>query len=173
MIRTPSASVLSDPLFDRKFDMITEGIDAFVIKKLRNLSEANINTITTFMLAINTESNPSNSYRQQLVLRLCELGKFVNYEEFKQITREVLIQFMDKFRKPEAVDQLHKWVGTYNFFLVLLVKFFRWLRISYSCSIRMVVWISGYMYIHITILASVNTILSYPKRIYDQYHKDY
>jgi hypothetical protein len=50
--------------------MITEGIDTFVIKKLRNLSKENINTITTFMLAINTESNPSKSYRQQLVLFL-------------------------------------------------------------------------------------------------------
>jgi hypothetical protein len=77
------------------------------------------------MLAINTEYNPSKSYRQLLVLRLCELGKFVNNKEFKQFTREDLIQFMDKFRKPEAVDQLHKWVGTSNFFLVLLVKFFR------------------------------------------------
>jgi hypothetical protein len=60
-------------------------------------------------------------------LRLCELSKFVNNKEFRQITREDLIQYMDKFRRPESVDPLHKWIGTYNLLLTLLVKFFRWL----------------------------------------------
>ena len=103
-----SGSVLSDPLFDRKFDVITEGIDPFIIKKLRKLSKENVITITNFLLAINTESNPSKSYRRQLLLRLCEQSKFVNNKEFRQITREDMIQYMDKFRKPEAVDPLHK-----------------------------------------------------------------
>jgi integrase len=107
--------------------VITEGIDPFVIKKLRKLSKENVITITNFLLAINTESNPSKGYRQQLLLRLCELSKFVNNKEFRQITREDLIQYMDRFRKPESVDPLHKWIGTYNLFLILLVKFFRWL----------------------------------------------
>ncbi|MFZ0566799.1 MAG: hypothetical protein WAM22_02235, partial [Nitrososphaeraceae archaeon] len=121
-----SASVLSDPLFDRKFDVIAEGIDPFVIKKLRKLSKENVITITNFLLAINTESNPSKGYRQQLLLRLCELSKFVNNKEFRQITREDLIQYMDKFRKPESVDPLHKWIGTYNLYLDGLKRFFKW-----------------------------------------------
>ena len=67
---------------------------------------------------MNTESNPSIGYRTQLILWLCELCKFVNDKEFKRITREDLIQYMDKFRKPESVDPLHEWVGTYNLFLI-------------------------------------------------------
>lgn len=100
------------------------------------------------MLAINTESNPSKSYRQHLVLRLCELGKFVNNKEFKQITREDH-SIMDKFRKPEAVDQLHKWVGTYNFFLVCLLNF------SDGCALvirAQYALLSGYLDICIFIL---------------------
>jgi hypothetical protein len=127
IVKPSTASDLSDPFFDRKIDVITEGIDAFVIKKLRNLSEKNVNTIVNFMLVLNTESNPSIGYRQQIIMRLCELSKFVNDREFKQITKKDLIQYMDKFRKPESVDPLHKWIGTYNLFLILLVKFFRWL----------------------------------------------
>jgi hypothetical protein len=84
IMRSSATSALFDPLFDRKIDVITEGIDAFVIKKLRNLSEKNVITITNFMLAITTETNPSNGYRQQLILRLCELSKFVNDKEFKR-----------------------------------------------------------------------------------------
>jgi hypothetical protein len=76
--------------------MIGEGVSPIVIRKLRNLSEENIITITNFILAINTESNPSDRYRQQILLGLCELSKFVNNKEFRQITREDLIQYMDK-----------------------------------------------------------------------------
>jgi hypothetical protein len=72
--------------------VITEGIDPFVIKKLRKLSKENVITITNFLLATNTESNPSKGYRQQLLLRLCELSKFVNNKEFRKITREDLMK---------------------------------------------------------------------------------
>jgi integrase len=127
IMKNSSGLECADPQLDRKIEVIAEGVGSFVVKKLRNLSKENIATITNFILAINTESNPSDRYRQQLLLQLCELSKFVNEKEFGQITREDLIQYMDKFRKPESVDPLHKWIGTYNLFLTLLVKFFRWL----------------------------------------------
>jgi hypothetical protein len=84
-IESSLGSALSDPLLERKIDMITEGVDPFVIKKLRNLSKENAITITNFLLAINTETNPSNGYRQQLLLRLCELSKFVNSPIYGQV----------------------------------------------------------------------------------------
>ncbi len=39
---------------------------------------------------------------------------------------DVLI-FLDSFRKPEASDPLHKWIGTYNLFRTYLLRFFKWL----------------------------------------------
>ncbi|MDQ5876567.1 MAG: hypothetical protein M3288_06985, partial [Thermoproteota archaeon] len=38
-----------------------------------------------------------------------------------------LVEFLDAFRKPESVDTLHKWIGTYEFYRIILMRFFRWL----------------------------------------------
>ncbi len=35
---------------------------------------------------------------------------------------------LDSFRKPETIDPLHKWIGTYNIFRIHLMRFFRWLQ---------------------------------------------
>ena len=37
------------------------------------------------------------------------------------------MQFLDSFRKPEASDPLHKWIGTYNIYRVVFIRFFKWL----------------------------------------------
>jgi integrase len=49
------------------------------------------------------------------------------------MTRDKIVQFLDSFRKTEEADPLHKWTGTYNRYLILLIKFFRWL---YSSNIK-------------------------------------
>jgi integrase len=41
--------------------------------------------------------------------------------------REDILLFLDSYRKPENSDPLHKWIGTYNQYTVLLIKFFKWL----------------------------------------------
>jgi hypothetical protein len=43
------------------------------------------------------------------------------------MTREDLLLCLDSFRKPEASDPLHKWVGTYNLYRTLFMRFFKWL----------------------------------------------
>ena len=43
------------------------------------------------------------------------------------MNREDILLFFDSFRKPENSDPLHKWIGTYNQYAVLLIKFFKWL----------------------------------------------
>ena len=43
------------------------------------------------------------------------------------MNREDVLLFLDSFRKPENSDPLHKWIGTYNQYTVLLIKFFKWL----------------------------------------------
>ena len=37
------------------------------------------------------------------------------------------MQFLDSLRKPEESDLLHKWIGTYNIYRILLIRFFKWL----------------------------------------------
>lgn len=44
------------------------------------------------------------------------------------MTRQDIIDFLDPFRKkPEQVDPLHKWIGTYELTRIILLRFFRWL----------------------------------------------
>ncbi len=43
------------------------------------------------------------------------------------MNREDVLLFLDSFHKPENSDPLYKWIGTYNQYTVLLIKFFKWL----------------------------------------------
>jgi integrase len=46
------------------------------------------------------------------------------------MTRQDVIDFLDRLRKPEPLDPLHKWIGTYENNRVVLLRFFRWLHCS-------------------------------------------
>jgi hypothetical protein len=62
---------------------------------------------------------------------LCSLSTFFNNDNsnksFKEITRHDLLSFLDSCRKPEDIDPLHKWIGTYNLYRMRLIRFFKWL----------------------------------------------
>jgi hypothetical protein len=66
---------------------------------------------------------------------LCNLSTFFNKKEnksanaksFKEMTRQDLLSFLDDRRKPDYVDPLHKWIGTYNTYRMQLMRFFKWL----------------------------------------------
>ena len=44
------------------------------------------------------------------------------------MTRDDVLCYLDKYRKSENEDPLHKWIGTYNTRLVTLCRFFKWLH---------------------------------------------
>jgi integrase/recombinase XerD len=43
------------------------------------------------------------------------------------MTRQDIIDFLDRLRKPESVDPLHQWIGSYEINRIVLLRFFRWL----------------------------------------------
>src|SRR6476620_11649720 len=43
------------------------------------------------------------------------------------MTREDVLSYLDKSRKPENEDPLHKWIGSYNIRCIILFRFFKWL----------------------------------------------
>jgi hypothetical protein len=75
-------------------------------------------------MALKTEVNSSARYRKDIIDLLTKFGLKYN---FKDVTRDDVISFLDSFRKPETVDPLHKWIGTYNIYRVHLIRFFKWL----------------------------------------------
>ena len=43
------------------------------------------------------------------------------------MTRSDIISFLERFRKTDTADPLHKWIGTYNVFRINLLRFLKWL----------------------------------------------
>jgi integrase len=103
---------------------LTNGFKAMILR-LRNQDNALI--IAKYVLSMKNEVNLSDNYRCSLIRSLTYLSKFHETKPFKQITRDDFISFLNTFRKPEPIDPLHKWIGTYNHLLMVIAKFFRWL----------------------------------------------
>jgi len=43
------------------------------------------------------------------------------------MTRNDILFYLDKCRKPEDEDPLHKWIGSYNLKRIILIRYFKWL----------------------------------------------
>ena len=83
-------------------------------------------TIRRYILAMETEVNPTKNYEKSIVLCLRSLAKKTK-KSFENITKEDIILFLNSFKKSEPLDPLHQSVGTYNLNAVHLIRFFRWL----------------------------------------------
>jgi integrase len=80
---------------------------------------------------LNTEINLSVNHKVNFIEVLNALSSFhKNKKAFREMSRENILSFLDSVRKPEASDPQHKWIGTYNLYRVLIVKFFKWLYYS-------------------------------------------
>jgi integrase/recombinase XerD len=118
----------NNALFDRKIEIITQGIDSFYVSLLRKLSQDNALTIVNYILSMKNEINISDNYRRLNIYALYRISKFFNNRKsYKELVRDDILQFLDSFRKPEASDPLHKWIGTYNIYRTLFIRFFKWL----------------------------------------------
>jgi len=117
-----------DPYYERKINLITEGLEPLYANTLGNLSKENAIAIIDFILNTKTEINLSDNHKRNYISLLTQLSKFYhNKKPFKEMKRQDVLLFLDSFRKPENSDPLHKWIGTYNLYTVMLIKFFKWL----------------------------------------------
>lgn len=112
---------------DRKIDDICAGLQDSYANSLRSLSIAsNIVSIVNYIYALKTEINLALNYRRDLIRFLPRFSGYVN-KNFKDVTRDDIISFLESFRKTETQDPFHKWIGTYNLYRIHLLRFFKWL----------------------------------------------
>jgi hypothetical protein len=111
------------PALDRLIDEITADMSKVCGKNLRTLSLENLKMVVNYVIALKTEVNLSTHYKKDIIDLLTKFGLRYN---FKDVTRDDVVAFLDSFRKPESVDPLHKWIGTYNIYRVHLIRFFKW-----------------------------------------------
>jgi integrase len=118
----------SDALFERKLENVTEGLSHNCFNWLINNNKENATIIANYIMSMKTETNLSDSYRKSVIILLSKFSIFFrNQKSFKSIIREDVLEFLDSFRKPESVDMLHQWIGTYNMYRIYLMRFFKWL----------------------------------------------
>jgi integrase len=123
------ATTKEDPNFDRKLDLVTAGARSYVREHmLTKITPVNCQLIISYILAMQTESSTlSTAYRITIVSKLVHLAEFHHPKSFRDMTRDDITLFLDRLRKSEAADPLHKWKGSYNHDLTLLIRFFKWL----------------------------------------------
>jgi integrase/recombinase XerD len=118
----------SSALFDIKIENATEGLSLGYPRRLYRLSNKNALVIANYILSIKFEVNLSDNYRRNLIKVLSIFSSFCRNKPFKSMTRkDDVLPFLDSIRKPESVDLMHKWIGTYNMYNSTLTKFFKWL----------------------------------------------
>jgi len=100
--------------FERKLDLATSGLSTFIREHLlTKISRKNTMTIIGNVLAMKSEISLSDNYRRNNILTLKRLAESVvvpgGQKSFKDFTKEDVLAFLDKLRKPESADPLHKW----------------------------------------------------------------
>ena len=88
----------------------------------------NLDTINRYLETMQTEINPSKSYETSTKIILRSFSKFHDSKPFPIMDREDIIVYLNSLKKSENIDPLHKWIGTYNRYLTVLTRFFKWLE---------------------------------------------
>jgi hypothetical protein len=116
-----------DPLFERKIENAATGLKPACKKILKRVSKTNAVIVADYITSMQTEMNRSDDYKKAIIMLLCKFSQINKDKTFKQMTRQDVISFLDRLRKPETADPLHKWIGTYNLYGIYLLRFFKWL----------------------------------------------
>lgn len=115
-------------LFDRKIESATAGLPKYYETVLKERTKKkNALTIAEYIIAMQTEINPADNYRANNIVTLTKLSKLHNHKPFIEMSRDDVVAFLDSYRKPESVDPMHKWIGSYNLQVVHILRFFKWL----------------------------------------------
>lgn len=90
-----------DPNLYRKLDVITAGALPHLREHLLiRISSEYCQTIINYILAMETEVAPSESYRIGTIHTLKHFAEFHKPKTFQEIQRQDIVDFLDSFRKP-------------------------------------------------------------------------
>jgi hypothetical protein len=114
-----------EPNFDRKLEIVTTGLPKEHSNLLEKVPREDALTAIDYMISLNAEVNPSVNYRKGIIKCLTDFIVFCHRSvqskdrnSLKQYDRKDVLAFLDSFRKSEAADPLHRWIGTYNLYRV-------------------------------------------------------
>jgi integrase len=97
------------------------------LEELSKKDPENINILCNYIIVEQNEINIKESTKEWKIKNLIAFLRFVNNKNFKEITKQDILDFLNSKRKPESIDPIHKSIGTWNNLQILFLKFFRWL----------------------------------------------
>ncbi|MFL6526355.1 MAG: hypothetical protein ACJ70Q_09475 [Nitrososphaera sp.] len=112
-VREGGNEVREDPVvFERKLDIATAGLHPYIREHLlTKISRENAAIIIDYILSMNSEIHLSNNYRQATIITLKNLVDPIknnqNNKSFRELERQDIIAFLDRYRKLEDVGPLH------------------------------------------------------------------
>jgi integrase/recombinase XerD len=132
---TTIAATKEDLEIEKKITLAIEGFTAkfcgLVLRDRNRLSKKNALTISEYIISMKREINPRLSYIKHTIEFLADLSRSVGIaKEFNDMTREDVLLYLDRNRKLDNEDPLHKWIGSYNVKRIVLFRFFKWLYYS-------------------------------------------
>ena len=122
-----SNDIINNNYNDDKFKIVTYGLSDYSINLLKKQSKQKASTIIDYVISINEEINSSTHYKKDQIQVLSQLSTCYQQKPFLEITRQNVLSYLNSCRKPEEIDPLHKWIGTYNLRRIFLLRFFKWL----------------------------------------------
>jgi integrase/recombinase XerD len=84
--------------------------------------------IENYLESLKNEINISASYAMLISYVLQKFNKFIGDKDLRGATQQDIISFLDSLKKPEPLDPMHKWIGTYNTYFIVFSRFFKWLH---------------------------------------------
>lgn len=102
------------------------GLSTALCKRLM-LTEGNAPVILQYLKCFESEISLSKNYKNITVKTLVYCSRFHSNKKFKEMTKDDIITFLNSYRKNDNVDPLHSWIATYNLYVVVLQRFFKWL----------------------------------------------
>ena len=105
--------------------------------KLLLLKNGNANVCADYILAYR-QDNPGIA-DSSLCNHLLYLARFIEKvnKPFRDVKKEDVVAMLEGIKKPESVDPTQEWIGTYNLYLIIITRFFKWFYYpDISCNQR-------------------------------------
>jgi integrase len=134
LLPAQASSKNGNELLEKKISAATEGFGTtrfceLILRDRNRLSKENALTVSDYIIAMKREVNPRLNYTRSTIQTIAEVSKNIGTtKKFIDMRRDDLLSYLDKCRKLEYEDPLHKWIGSYNTKLVVLSRFFKWLH---------------------------------------------
>jgi integrase/recombinase XerD len=117
-------------LIDTNIELLQHDLDYLTKasnRRLKAIGEVNSRAICEYVKCFESETRLSESYKKLTATILMYCSEFSNNKKFKDMTKDDNLAFLNSLRKSEDLDPLHGWVSTYNTYLIVLGRFFKWL----------------------------------------------